>query len=345
MGGKLPDMSGIEATEAIKEKDLFVQIVLLAVEPGTELMRKAMRARIRDVIPAPPEAETLYEALRAAHGHYLDLKSKATPPATPRETPVGKPIGDVIAIYSGKGGVGCTSIATNLAVKLHTEEKPTVVVDADLQQGDVALFLNLDPRYTIADLVPFDQETDKELLDQVLVQHGSGLRVLAAPKSLIQADSVSTDDFRGILAELRRQFGWIVVDTDSHLSDLTIAAIEVSDLTINVMTPDIPSIRASRNFHEVIKMLGIPEERTALVLNMVDHKHGISAGSIEENLKRQITSEIPFDRPALLEAVNRGEPIVLSGKSKPFTKGLYGLLERLRELIVAVKHEEAKIAN
>lgn len=151
---------------------------------------------------------------------------------------------------------------------------------------------------------------------------------------------MSTNDLRRILAELRRNFGWIVVDTDSHLSDLTIAVIEEADLTINVMNPDIPSIRMSRNFYEVIKILGIPEERTTLVLNMVERKHGISGGSIEENLNRAITSEIPFDRPALLEAVNRGEPIVISGESKLFTKGITGLLKEVRELVVELKQGE-----
>ena len=115
MGGKLPDMNGIDATEALKSVDMYVQIVLLAVDPGFELMRKAMRARIRNVIPAPPETQVLYEAILDAHEHYDELKAQVPPVVSSNQPSFDKPRGRVVAVYSGKGGVGCTTVATNLA--------------------------------------------------------------------------------------------------------------------------------------------------------------------------------------------------------------------------------------
>ena len=206
-----------------------------------------------------------------------------------------------------------------------------MLVDADLQYGDASVFLDLGKRHTIQDLLPFGEQADPELLFEILGMHDTGLRVLAAPQSIEEAVDIKPEEVIRILHDLRSRFGWVIVDMPSVIDDLTLAIFEDSDIIVNVLTPDIPAIKSSRSFFELLDTVGVSEEKTILVLNMVENRKGIPANSIEENLRHEILGEIPYDRSAILEAVNKGEPIVLSGKTKPFTRGIFALLARIKE--------------
>ena len=183
--GGLGDGSGIDLSAKLLDVSQNVQIILLTVAATTEIMRQAMRAGFADVVQTPPDSKTLYDAVLDAAEKYRRLK-KQTDRLILRpepEAPPG-PIGTVVAVHGGKGGVGCTTIATNLALMLHSQEKPAVLVDADLSHGDIPIFLNLPERHSIADLLPIEERGDTEMIYQVLLQHPTGLRVLAAPNLL-----------------------------------------------------------------------------------------------------------------------------------------------------------------
>jgi pilus assembly protein CpaE len=222
-------------------------------------------------------------------------------------------------------------VATNLAVALHNKEKPAVLVDADLQYGDAPMFLNLNAAHSIADLIAADERLDPDLLNQVLLTHESGLKLLAAPTSISLAEDVTAEHVRHILTELRTRFGWTIVDTPSEVRDLTLAIFEEADLLVLVLTPDISSVKRSTIFFDVLGMIGVPVDKVILVLNMVEARRGIATNSIEEILKREIAAEIPYDRPAVVDAINRGDVLVLSGRTRPFTRGIFELVGKIRQ--------------
>lgn len=202
------------------------------------------------------------------------------------------------------------------------------------------MFLDLGRRHSIEDLLPFEDHADPELLLEVLNTHESGLQVLSAPHSIEEAASVTPTDVRSILQDLRSRFGWVVVDTPTAVDDLTLAIFEDADIVVNVLTPDIPAIKSSRAFLELLDTIGVSADKVIHVLNMVENRKGISSKSIEENLQSEILAEIPYDRSAILEAVNKGEPTVLSGKTKPFSRGIYNLLAKIREIDQKVPEAE-----
>ncbi len=335
--GSLGDGSGVDMAAELLNVDPNVQIILLTVAPNTELMRLAMKAGFSDVVQTPPDSKTLYDAVQDAAEKYRRLKKQTDRLILRPEPEAPGPIGTIVAVHGAKGGAGCTTLATNLALKLHSQEKPSVLVDADLSHGDIPLFLNLQARNSIADLLPVEERGDTEMIYQVLLQHKTGLRVLAAP-NLLDDVEISPDDFVAVLKRLRALYGWVIVDTGDLMVDPTLAVMQEADLILAVLTPDIASIRRQRIFFDALDVIGIPKDRITLVLNMAEN-NGITASRIEENLGSEIVAEIGYDRKAVLGSINRGEPLALNSKTKPFNKGLLELVAKVREMAVAAKEK------
>lgn len=333
--GSLAEHRGIDAAARILVVEPVLQVILLAAEPTTDLMREALKAGLADVVKTPPDSTTLYESVRRAGEKHRRLAAQTLPPAPEPEPASNGPRGTIVAVHSGKGGAGCTTLATNLAIKLHSQEKPAVLVDADFAHCDVPLFLNLQPRHTVADLLPFSERADPDLIHQVLLSHESGLRVLAAPGPLEEVE-IPPAEFLRVLDDLRTLYGWVVVDTGELLVEPALPVLQEADLILSLLTPDIPAIRQARTFFEALHMIGIPDDRVALVLNMAE-RGGITAAQIEGNLGREIAAEIEYDRKAVLESINRGEPLALNARTKPFTKGLLELVSKVRVLGASAK--------
>jgi pilus assembly protein CpaE len=199
----LPDMNGFQLTETIAERFPEVQVIILSVDYEKQMIVNAMRSGAKDYIQKPPTSEILVKSIRSA----FKKKSRSTAPLPPLPEP--KAMGKIIAVYSGKGGVGCTLIATNLAVHLNSREVPCVLVDADMQFGDASLFLNLNTTYSIFDLINVAGELDQNVVDDVLLMHPDGLEVLAAPPQPEMADSITVDVMHKVLAYLRSAFAYV----------------------------------------------------------------------------------------------------------------------------------------
>src|SRR5512147_835557 len=188
----MPDMDGITATEQIRQKSPHTQVVILSVQGDQNYMRRAMLAGARDFLTKPPMGDELISAIKRAGEMAHTEKEKGAKQQMAMATAVGGPAmmggftpaahGKIIVVYSPKGGTGCTTIAVNLAIALHNEETRAVIVDANLQFGDVALFLNEQGKNTILDLVSRAEELDPEVVEEVMIKHaGSGIHVLASP--------------------------------------------------------------------------------------------------------------------------------------------------------------------
>jgi pilus assembly protein CpaE len=229
---------------------------------------------------------------------------------------------------------------------LHNEETPVALVDANLQFGDVAVFLNEQVRTSILDLAPRADELDKELVAEVLLNHvASGLKVLAAPTRPEYAENVSGEQFSKVLKYLRSQFPYIVVDASSTLTDVVLAAMDISDLIILITTQEIPAIKNARLYLDLVDVLNIERRRILFVMNRYDKRIGITAEKISENFKYEIATVIPFEDRTILLSVNKGVPLMLGDRSRPIAKNFLTLAEAVRQRLNELSAEAEEAAN
>jgi pilus assembly protein CpaE len=334
----MPDMDGIAATEIIRKSVPFTQIVILSIQNDPNYMRRAMLAGARDFLTKPPTIDELNSAIRRAGVNARDERAKMPliSPSQGTRAGITHPLGltgntgRVITFYSPKGGSGCTTLATNLAVCLSNEDTSVVIVDANLQFGDVAVFLNEQGKFSILDLTPRADELDPEIISNVTIKHAqSGIRILAAPMKPEQGDMVTADQFSKVVQYLREVYSYVIIDTTSSLTNITASAIDNSDLLILLTTQDIPSIKNSRLFLDEIDALGFDRKRVVFVMNKFDKRVGITPEKVSENLKQEITSVIPFEERVIV-SVNRGIPFLLVDKSRPY-RAILSLAEVVRQ--------------
>ncbi|MBT3323045.1 MAG: response regulator [Anaerolineae bacterium] len=345
----MPDMDGIAATEAIRQKSSFVQVVILSVQGDSNYLRRAMQAGASDFLTKPPTGDELITAIRRAGtmAHQEKAKGGAAPVVTSSGLPSVASIsslqqGKVIVVYSPKGGVGSTTIAVNLGMALHNDETRTVIVDGNLQFGDVALFINEQGKNTILDLASIADELDPEIVGDVMVKHdASGVHVLAAPPRPEQAESVSGQEFLKTIQYLRRLYAYVIVDTPSLLTDIVLSAVDESDIIVLIATQDIPSIKSAQLFlNLLVTSLGAEQERVVFTINRYDKRIGITPEKIGNNLKLEVAATIPLDERVITRSVNRGVPFILENKTQPASRGILSLAESIRTRIASAETRE-----
>ncbi len=347
----MPDMDGITATENIRRLVPFSQMIILSVQSDPSYMRRAMLAGARDFLTKPPSVDELTSAIRRAGALAHDERDKSQSAQAAQTTGSGSQSaslpagahGKIVTVYSPKGGTGCTTIATNLAMALHNEETPVVLVDGNLQFGDVAVFLNEQGKNSVVDLAPRVDELDPEIVDGVLLTHANtGVRVLAAPFRPEQSEGVTGEQFVKVLNFLRRMYSYVLVDSSSTLTDTMLGAIQdASDLIILVTTQDIPSIKNSRLFLDLTDALGVSRKRILFVMNRFDKRIGITPEKVGESFKQEIVAVLPLDERTVVPSVNRGVPFLLNNKSQPISRSILSLTESIRQRLSELDvHEE-----
>jgi pilus assembly protein CpaE len=347
----MPDMDGIAATEIIRKTVPFTQIVILSIQNDPNYMRRAMLAGARDFLTKPPTIDELTSAIRRAGTMAREERAKAPQINMSQVSKAGSTLalgsagtGRVITFYSPKGGSGCTTLATNLAICLNNEDTTVVIVDGNLQYGDVAVFLNEQGKFSILDLTSRADELDPEIVNNVTIKHSqSGIRILAAPMKPEQGDLVAGEEFSKVIRYLRNIYSYIIIDTASSLQSITASAIDSSDLLVLLTTQDIPSIKNSRLFLDEIDALGFDRKRIIFVMNKFDKRIQITPEKVSENLKLEIAAVIPFEERVIV-SVNRGIPFLLVDKARPLSRSILSLAEMVRKRISELESQPDELS-
>lgn len=335
----LPDMHGLDLTRTIVERNFLAQVVLYGHEASSERILEAMDAGAASYVTHYIQDSRLADGVRKAATRGQRMRG-ATGPLTPmpnEEEGDPRPEGKLIAVHLGKGGVGVTTVAVNLAVALQGEETPAVLVDGDLQFGDVAALLNLQPVHSLDDLTAQADFLDDELLEQLLLRHDpSGLRVVPAPASPERADDVSAEALGKVLDELLRRYAYVVVDTATYLDEVALHILERADLIVSLLVPDIPSIKNAQLFLRMMGMLGFDKERLLLVMNQLDRRDPIRPDKVSDNLRHPVAHELPYARDEVMRSINRGSPFIAEAKTGPLARALLEVVGEVKErLLVA----------
>jgi len=302
----------VELTAAL---DVAEQLRLGRPEVGIILMRRrldmavlaqALRSGIREVVGAD-DLGSLTQA-----GQRSRELSERLSGVTGGSTADGR----VVTVFAAKGGVGKTTVSTNLAVELATGGARVLLVDLDLAFGDVAISLALMPARTSVDMVAMSGHLDAQGLASVVTTHESGLDALCAPAHPGDAERIPATSVTELLRVARRIYDFVIIDTPPAFTEHVLVALDSSDVTILLGTLDIPAIKNLRLALDTLDQLGHPRESLVLVLNRSDAKVGLSASDVTSALGRPIAVEIP-NSVAVPAATNRGEAIVFSQPKHP----------------------------
>jgi pilus assembly protein CpaE len=346
----MPGVDGISASEAIAREAPATQVIMMSVQSEADYLRRSMLAGARDFLTKPFSGDELVSTIRRVY-EMGESRRRAMPavqpmaagPAMAAVAPAA-PEGKIIAVFAPKGGVGCTTLAVNMAIAMHRVvrgKESVTLVDGSLQFGDIAVMLDLRPTHSIADLAAQVEDMDHAMVESVFTPQSSGLKVLLSPPRPEMADMVSANHLERILEQLKRQYDYVFVDTWTSLHDAVLVILDMADLIVLPTTPDISSLRNVRLFFEVTDQLGYPPEKMVLVLNKSDRRSGIRANDIQESMKHDVIAEIPLDDAAALQAVNRGVPFVISDAARPISQAVIRLVQNLLEMWATAEAEAA----
>jgi pilus assembly protein CpaE len=332
----MPGVDGITASERISQQIPFCQIIMMSVQGEADYLRRSMLAGAREFLIKPFSSDELVSSIRRVYQlgatrrqampsmGQVAAGTSATTSATPQEK------GKIVTVFSAKGGVGCSTIAVNVAIALQQNAASKVaLVDTSLQFGDIGVLLNLYASRTIADLVTHVDELDNELINDIFIAHSSGVKALLAPPRPEVADTVTPAIVVDVLDRLRNMFDIIIVDTSSMLDDLVLSVLDISDKIIVVTTPEIPAIKNAKLLFEVTEALEYERERIMFILNKVDKRINIRAEDIEANIKYKLEAQLPLDERSVTTAVNQGVPYVLGDKNSLLTQATVALSTHL----------------
>ena len=290
-------------------------IITAAREASPDLILRSMRAGAREFLRLPVLPDEFKTVLDRTAGFCAGQK------AAPKKK------GRMIAVFSSKGGCGTSFIATNLAAALDSQ---AVLVDLNLQAGDLPLFLGLDPKYSIADMVENRARMDTSLLSSYVTPHSSNLSLLAAPREADSADEIEPEHVFEALERLRESYNYVVLDPQHTFDAITLAALDQADDIVLVLTLDIPAIRSAQRALEIFDRLGYPRKKVRVVVNRWSKQIDLDLQQVERFLKERVTGFVTSDYQTAVTSINLGQPLV---QSEPSSK-IAVEIKRIASLII-----------
>ena len=312
---------GVKLVQFLAESNPGQRVLAVGPALSQPLLLAAMRAGVSDYLQKPVEADALTEALQRVS----ILLGRSTESA--------KKPGQVFSVFGAKGGTGATTLATNLAIVLHRlTGKRTLLVDLDLELGEVAVLLGVRPRFNLVDMVQNFHRMDAGLLASFIEQHQSGVHLLSAPFHPERSEVTSAEEVRKIIQFLKHHYDYVIVDTPKSFSPTTLAAFDQSDLVFLMVALDLPSLRNLQRGLPLLKRV-LPRglDQTRLVINRYQSDEEIGLKEVEQTLGLKVFWTLSNDYEAVMRSINAGKPIVLNGNSK-YTKDVKALGAKLAGL-------------
>lgn len=341
----MPEMDGYQVCRRVRQNPRYAHLPILMLTAKSSLEQKlqGFEAGTDDYLGKPFEPRELEARVRVLLSRQVTAASigddvRATGPVSAK----------TIAVFSLRGGVGVSTLAVNVALGLaQLWPESTALVDMVFECGDAALLADMPLRNTWADVARFSvDELTHEVLDQVLLRHLSGLGILAAPGSAIDAETIELEHVEWVLDALQRQYQYVVVDLPHNFRETTLCALDAADQIVLVAAPELASVYALRRTLDVFAELEYPRDKTLLVLNWTFERHGIAREDIERVVGHPVQVVLPHAPDPIVQAINRGQPPVFAAPKRGMGAVFEDLAYRLSspEDTEAVVEEEANEA-
>ena len=297
-------------------------VILVADSLDVEIMQEAVKVGCHNLIEFPSTSKEFAEYIKSVYNNEsIRIKSLSS-----KDTLVWA--SRVITVFGAKGGLGKSTIAANLAVKLSEKRKKVALVDLDLQFGDLNIFLDLEPKDTIVELVQDVVTPNIDSVRSYMAVHSSGVHVLCAPRSPEYAELVSAEKVQSLLSLLRTYYDYVIVDTSPSFTDVTITAIESSSILFFVTGLDISILRNSKLSVSLLESLQ-QTDKIRLIVNRAVDMNSITINDVQKIIGYPIWAKIPSDYKVAVNALNRGVPFVTGAPNSKLSTSITGLTEIL----------------
>src|SRR5439155_19718476 len=245
--------------------------------------------------------------------------------------------GRMIAVFSSKGGCGTSFIATNLAVYATAR---TLLVDLNLQAGDLPLLLGVDPKHSLASMVDNHARLDDEVISALLTLCSPNLHLISAPKEADFFDKIRPEHVVKVLERLREAYDYVVLDPQHTFDAITVAALDQSDEIVLVLTLDIPAIRSTQRSLQIFDRLGYPRRKVRIVVNRWSKQVDVDLRDVEKALGEPVLGSVQSDYQTAVRSINLGKPLIKSDSSSKMAREITHIAQRLYADTVHI--EEAK---
>ena len=307
----MPDMDGYEVCQRLRSKPAtaHLPVMMLTAHDTLEEKIKAFEVGADDYLTKPFQPVELQARIKVL------LRRGAMPVEKPPVIETGK----LISVFSMRGGVGVSTLATNLSIGLAgLWAKPVALVDLCLSMGQTALFMNVPLRNTWADLARISaNELEPELVMNVLLRHDSGVSVLAAPRKAEDGELVTAEAVASVLPILKQRFAYTIIDLPHDLRETTLAALDLSDEILLLMAPEMASVRAAAGALDVFDQLNYSRDKVKIILNWTFERRGLARKDIENVLHQPVQLVVPFSPETFVSAINLGVPPLISAPISP----------------------------
>ena len=308
----------------------FPEVAIVAILPGSDPLgaQQVMLAGARAFLVQPFTQVNLLSTLRRVRD--LEARRQYSRGTAAAGVAEGlKPL-RVITVYGPRGGVGCSTVAINLAVALREKtERRVLLLEGKLLFGHLGLMLNIRVPNSIADLIPHVHALEDSMVREVVAEHASGIHVLLSPTSLEVAQGLRPEALYNVVSGLRPMYDFIVIDAGSYLNDNTVTLLDSSDRVLLITAPDLAALHDTSRFIQLSRTLAYPTGKVAIILNRAGVPGGVKTKDIEKALHHELFAQIPDDGPNALRSVNRGIPLVLKYPRSPASQSIQRLARSL----------------
>ena len=323
-------MDGITVTEKVVSRHPNISSIIISDRKDLEYFKKAMQVGAKDYIPKPYTDEEIVDCIRRVYKNeklrIATLENSNTLKSKQKyKTP------QVVSVFGTKGGAGKTTLSVNLAVQIAKETmKKVVLVDLDLQFGDVAVFLNILPKKSISELVQERNKMDIDLIESYLIPHLSGIKILPAPMRPEDSELITAENVLEILTVLREHYDYVLIDTPPFFHETTLSALDISNQIILIMSMDLPAIKNMKLSLDLLDTLHY-KDKTKLVLNRASEDFGITPRDVENTLDFHLANLMPSDGKLVVKAANRGVPFILNKSNSKISKSIEDIAKTVIE--------------